>query len=100
MADPVDERSRILGGLVCLGAVAGAALFLYGVVIESYWALAIPVAALLLFVLALVFWIGWTIATVQVEAEGEPLGNGGAGGATRPDAPSETPEADRTENET
>ncbi len=100
MPDRVDERSRILGGLVCLAAVAGGALFLYGVVINSYWALAIPVAALLLFVLGLVFWIGWTIATVQVEAEGEPLGSGGAGGATRPDAPSETPEADRAENET
>ena len=36
------------------------------------------------FVLGLVTWIGWTIATVQVEAEGEKLaGTGGAGGATR-----------------
>lgn len=85
MADRVDERSRILGGLVCLGAVAAGALFLFGIVSRSYWALALPLAALVLFVLGLVFWIGWTIATVQVEPQGEPLGTAGAGSATRPD---------------
>ena len=54
----------------------------------SYWALAIPVTLVVLFVLGLLCWIGWTIATVQVEAEGERIsasgaGTGGAGGATR-----------------
>ncbi len=73
MTQPADERSRALGGLVCLGALAAAALFLYGVALESYWALALPLAALVLFVLGLVTWIGWTILTVRVEAEGEPL---------------------------
>jgi hypothetical protein len=92
MASRTDERSRILGGLLCLGAIAAAALFLAGVLARSYWALAIPVSIVVLFVLGLVSWIGWTIATVQVEAEGERLsagggsGTGGAGGATRPDA--------------
>ena len=86
MADRADERSKVLGGLVCLAAVVGAALFLYGLSVESYWALALPLAVALLFVLGLVFWIGWTIATVRVEAEGEPLiSGGGPGGATRPD---------------
>ena len=56
------------------------------------WALALPLAAAFLFVLGLVFWIGWTIATVQVAAEGEPLtGGGGPGGATRPDPGAELP---------
>jgi len=92
MANPADERSRILGGLVCLGAIAAAALFVAGVLAGSYWALAIPVSAAVLFVLGLVTWIGWTIATVQVEAEGEPLsGTGGAGGATAQEAPKENP---------
>ncbi|HTO05748.1 MAG TPA: hypothetical protein VMR86_01720 [Myxococcota bacterium] len=91
MSNPADERSRILGGLVCLGAIAAAALFVGGVLSGSYWALAIPVSAAVLFVLGLVTWIGWTIATVQVEAEGEPLsGTGGAGGATQ-EAPKENP---------
>ena len=96
MASRTDERSRLLGALLCAGAVAAAALFLAGVFAKSYWALAIPVAAVVLFVLSLVSWIGWTIATVHVEAEGERLaangantgtvtgtGTGGAGGATR-----------------
>jgi hypothetical protein len=93
MSSGADERSRVLGGLVCLAAIAGGALFIGGVLEESYWALAIPLSAAVLFVLGLVGWIGWTIATVQVEAEGEPLsGTGGAGGATRPgDAPKENP---------
>ncbi len=98
MPERADEQSRILGGLVCLGAVAGGALFLYGIAVQSYWALAVPLAAIVLFVLGLVVWIGWTIATVQVETEGEPLGPGGAGSATRPD-PSESSEPVRSESE-
>ncbi|MFI5315641.1 MAG: hypothetical protein ACHQ6T_08065 [Myxococcota bacterium] len=93
MSSPADERSRILGGLVCLSAIAAGALFIGGVLAQNWWALAIPVAAAVLFVLGLVTWIGWTIATVQVEAEGEKLtGTGGAGGAARSeDAPKENP---------
>ncbi len=88
MASRTDERSRVLGGLLCFGAIAAAALFIAGVLAGSYWALAIPVTLVVLFVLSLVSWIGWTIATVQVEAEGERLsaggaGTGGAGSATR-----------------
>ncbi len=97
MADRQDERSKVLGGLVCLGAVAAGALFLYGLSVESYWALALPLAAAFLFVLGLVFWIGWTIATVQVKAEGEPLvGGGGPGGATRPDPAAEATRSSAT----
>jgi hypothetical protein len=81
-----DEGSRVLGGLVCLAATLAGVLFLYGLSVGSYWALALPLAALVLFVLGLVFWVGWTIATVQIEAEGEPLtGGGGPGAATVPD---------------
>lgn len=90
-----DERSRALGGLLCVGAVTACALFLYGLARGSYWALALPLAALVLFVLGLVFWIGWTIVTVQVEAEGDPLPapGGGPGAATTPDpsTPGERP---------
>jgi hypothetical protein len=73
------DRSRAMGGLVCLGAALGGALFLYGIAVQSYWALALPLAAGVLFVLGLVFWIGWTILTVRVEAEGPPLEPTGAG---------------------
>ena len=98
MASRADEHSRVLGGVVCLAAALGAALFLYGLSVESYWALAVPVAAVTLFVLGLVFWIGWTIATIQVQASGEALSPavpaGGPSAATTPD-PSEA----KTESE-
>ncbi|MCE2391168.1 MAG: hypothetical protein J4G09_06740 [Proteobacteria bacterium] len=84
-----------MGAALGLGAVAAAALFVYGVLSGSYVALAVPVAAGTLFVLGLVAWIGWTIATVRVEAEGSPLdasGSGGAGGATRPEPDADPPE--------
>jgi hypothetical protein len=42
MVSHADERSRVLGGLVCLGATLAAALFLYGITVQSYWALALP----------------------------------------------------------
>ena len=85
MATPADDRSRILGGAVALGSVVAALLFVLGILAESYWALALPVAILVLFVLGLVFWIGWTILTVRIDAAGAELGGGtgGAGSATR-----------------
>ncbi len=92
MTSGADERSRTLGGGVCLAAVAAGALFLYGLAVKSYWALALPLAAAALFILVLVFWIGWTIATVQVDGEGESLSpvSGGPGAATTPDPAAET----------
>ena len=97
MATPADDRSRILGGAVALGAVVAALRVLLGLAAESYWAIALPVAILVLFVLGLVFWIGWTILTVQVEAEGAELGagTGGTGSATSASqAPAETSETE------
>ncbi len=93
MSNRADENSRILGGAVCLAAALGIALFLYGLSVESYWALALPIAALFLFVAGLVFWIGWTIMTVRIDASGEPLvPAGGPGAATTPD-PGESAES-------
>ncbi len=79
-----------------MASVVGGALFLYGLAVESYWALALPLAALVLFVLGLVFWIGWTIATVHVEAEGEPLApaGGGPGGATATETQAPSPSSE------
>jgi len=42
-----------------------AVVFLLGIAARSYWALAIPVAVGFLGVLAMGFWIGWTILTIR-----------------------------------
>jgi hypothetical protein len=64
----VNDASRTQGGLICVGVVVVGALFLLGLLQKSYWALAIPVAALVLFGLGLTFWVGYTIATIQVDS--------------------------------
>ena len=63
----MNDSSRTQGGLICVAVVVLAACFLLGLAQESYWALAIPVATLVFFVLGLTFWVGYTIATIQVE---------------------------------
>jgi hypothetical protein len=63
----MTDSSRTQGGLICVGVVIVGAWFLLGILQKSYWALAIPVAALVCFVLGLTFWVGYTIATIQVE---------------------------------
>ena len=65
----MNDSSRTQGGLICGGVALLALLFAIGLLRESYWAVAIPVAVLTLFVLGLAFWVGWTIMTIQVEPE-------------------------------
>ncbi|MGB2854567.1 MAG: hypothetical protein WBC55_08985 [Dehalococcoidia bacterium] len=61
------QKSRVVGGLICLiMAVAGLA-FVWGIVVESYWAVAIPVIIGFLGMLSLGFWIGWTMAVTKIE---------------------------------
>lgn len=63
----MNASSRTQGGLICVGVVVLGAWFLLGLLKGSYWALALPVALLVFFALGLTFWVGYTIATVQVE---------------------------------
>jgi hypothetical protein len=63
----MNESSRAQGGLICVGVAIVAALFVLGLLQQSYWALAIPVAIVVFFLLGLTFWVGYTIATIQVE---------------------------------
>ncbi len=65
----MNDSSRTQGGIICAAVTILALLFLSGIFSGSYWALALPVAALTLFVLGLAFWVGWTIMTIQVEPE-------------------------------
>ena len=80
----MTDSSRTQGGLICVGVAIAAAWFALGLLQKSYWALAIPVAVLVFFTLGLVFWVGYTIATVQVEPF-EP------GDPAPPEPPSEPP---------
>ena len=61
----MNDTSRFWGGVLCVGIIIVAILFLWGISHHSYWALAIPVAVGFLGILALGFWIGWTILTIK-----------------------------------
>jgi hypothetical protein len=84
----MNDSSRTQGGLICIGAVILGAWFLLALLQQSYWALAIPVAIVVFFALGLTFWIGYTIATIQVEPyqDDEPPAGEGDGQAA-PDRP-------------
>jgi hypothetical protein len=68
----MNETSRNQGWAICGGAALAALLFLVGILNGSYWALAIPVAIVTFFALGLVAWVGYTIATIQVDADAGP----------------------------
>jgi hypothetical protein len=68
----MNETSRNQGWAICGGAGLAAAVFLIGILNGSYWAIAIPVTILTLFALGLVAWVGYTIATIQVDSEAAP----------------------------
>ena len=63
----MTDTSRAQGGLICIAVVVVGACFLLGLLQQSYWALAVPVAIAVFFVLGLTFWVGYTIATIRVE---------------------------------
>ncbi len=65
----MPDSSRTQGTAICAVVLGLALWFLVGLLQQSYWAIAIPVAIVVLFALGLSFWIGYTIATVQVEPE-------------------------------
>jgi len=68
----MNETSRTQGWAICGGAGLAALLFLVGILNGSYWAIAIPVAIVTFFALGLVAWVGYTIATIQVDADAGP----------------------------
>jgi len=68
----MNDSSRNQGWAICFGAGLLAFLFFVGILSESYWAIAIPVAVLVFFVLGLASWVGYTIATIQTNADPAP----------------------------
>jgi hypothetical protein len=59
------DTSRIWGALLCVAIIVVAVFFGWGISLQSYWAVAIPVIIGFLGILALGFWIGWTILTIK-----------------------------------
>jgi hypothetical protein len=82
----MNDSSRTQGGLICVGAVIVGAWFLLGLLQKSYWAIALPVAAVVFFALGLTFWVGYTIATIQVEPGGDEPEPPDASAGPTPDA--------------
>jgi hypothetical protein len=70
----MKDSTRAQGGLICIGVAILGAWFLLALLQQSYWAIALPVAIFVFFILGLTFWIGYTIATIRVEPfqEAEP----------------------------
>jgi hypothetical protein len=80
----MNDSSRNQGLAICAAAIGLALVFGIGLLSGAWWAVAIPVALLLAFVLGLTFWVGYTLATVVVEPEPEA-------GAARPPAAQAAP---------
>jgi predicted MFS family arabinose efflux permease len=59
------RRARRTGLVICVVSALLALVFLAGVLRQSYWAVALPVALGVLLVLGLAFSIGYTINTVR-----------------------------------
>ena len=66
--------SRVVGVLICLGAIVVGAAYIAGIVLqidEMVWALMVPVTIGVLAVLMLGFWIGWIMAVTKIETPPE-----------------------------
>lgn len=63
------DKARIGGVVICLLVLVVAGLFIWGLTLPDwrFWTVAVPVAVGFLGVLALGFWIGWTMASTKVE---------------------------------
>jgi cobalamin biosynthesis protein CobD/CbiB len=61
----MGDTTRVWGALLCVAIIFVAVFFVWGISHQSYWAVAIPVIIGFLGILALGFWIGWTILTIK-----------------------------------
>lgn len=61
------DRARSAGVIICVVSVAIGLLVTIGIFSRNYWAIALPVLAGVLGAMGLAFWIGWTMATTDIE---------------------------------
>ncbi len=67
MPDIVEKKdfAKVKAFFLCLATLLIAAVFIYGIYIRSYWALAVPAAVITLVVLGMIFWVGIAIITTR-----------------------------------
>ena len=67
MPEIVEKKdfAKVKAFLLCLVTLSLSALFIYGIYLRSYWALAVPAAAVTLVVLGMIFWVGVAIITTR-----------------------------------
>ncbi len=61
------QGSRLAGAVLIVVAVVAAALYVWGLTLQSYWALAIVVTVGFFAVLGLMVWVGVTLLTARIE---------------------------------
>ena len=59
------DRGKLIGAAICIAALSLTAAFLWGISARAYWAIAVPVAVLVIVSMALLFWVGWTFITTE-----------------------------------
>jgi hypothetical protein len=67
------SRAQKTGLLLIGGAALEMLLFLYGAMRKSYLALALPMTAAMTALTALTFWVGYTMLTMEEEAEDDAV---------------------------
>jgi|GEM_PF-2454991 uncharacterized membrane protein len=66
------QGSRLAGAVLVVVAVVAAALYVWGLTLQSYWALAAVVTVGFFAVLGLMVWVGITLLTARVELPEPP----------------------------
>ena len=60
------DRAKIGGIILCLLALLATVVILWGLVLQEWWAVAVPVAVLVVVCMTLLFWVGWTLFAAEV----------------------------------
>ena len=63
---------KLFGVVLCLLSLGLTALFAWGLVNQTYWAIAIPAGGIVIFAMAMLFWVGWTFIMTKLAPMDEP----------------------------
>lgn len=74
------DRAKIGGIALCFLALLATVVILWGLVLQEWWAVAVPVAVLVVVSMTLLFWVGWTLFATEV---GPPPPGGDLSGRQR-----------------